>query len=406
MRGLLVAEITDVGFVPKTQNEYFQEQRDILLGIDPDWNLDPSTPDGLKIAKDAEIFGNLDEAIQAAYNSKDPAKASGVELDVICALTGSERGEGTFSTVNLEVSGSAGTVIPAGSIVDSGVGTEQWATDSQVTINVSGGGTVGATCLSVGAVDVDPNTLTRIVSTVGGWQSVTNPTVATLGTERQTDESLRIERELSVSRAGNNQVDSMIGEIFSLDGVRRVRIYENSTDATDANGIPARSIAVIVDGGQNEDIAKAIFRKKAAGCGLFGLASSVTINDVYDLYPTNYATITFNRPEYIDQVINLSIFNDGTLPANVIDIIKDSIISYAEGSLISSLVGFNYRGYDIGQGVPVNQLLTPINKVIGSFGYSYVQNLEIEGVAGAVSPISFDQIARFTSSNINIAINS
>ena len=98
-----MAQLTDKGFIPKTQNEYFEEQRDLLKGIDPDWNLDPSTPDGLKIAKDAEIFGNLDEALQAAYNSKDPAKAQNNDLDIVCSMTGTERDLGKLRSSATEL---------------------------------------------------------------------------------------------------------------------------------------------------------------------------------------------------------------------------------------------------------------------------------------------------------------
>lgn len=401
-----MAQVTDKGFISKTQNEYFSELQSELLAIDPEWNLDPSTPDGLKAAKDAEIFGNLDEAVQAAYNSKDPASATGVDLDIICSLTGSQRSLGTPSSVTLTLSGVAGTVIPSGSLVDSGINTTQWAIDSSATIGAGGTVSATATCQTNGATEANPNTITRIVNTVGGWQSVTNPDVPTLGTDAQSDPSLRIERALSVGRSGNNQTDSMIGELFAVSGVRRVRVYENNTSAVDANGLPANSIAPIIDGGDNADIAKAIFIKKAAGCQLFAAGTAVTVNDVYDQYPSNTATITFSRPIYVDQVINLTIFNDGTLPANVQDLIKTAVVEYAEGVLLPSNIGFNNRGYDIGQPVPVNQIATPINKVMGQYGYSYIEDLAVQGVTAPVSPIAFNEIARFTAANINITVNS
>ncbi len=401
-----MALVTEKGFISKTQNEYFAELQNELLAIDPEWNLDPSTPDGLKMAKDAEIFGNLDEAVQAAYNSKDPASATGVDLDIICSLTGSQRSLGTPSNVTLTLSGVAGTVIPAGALVDSGINTNQWATDSSATIGAGGTVSATATCQTSGAIEANPSTITRIVSTVGGWQSVTNPSVPTLGTDAQSDPSLRIERALSVGRGGNNQTDSMIGELFAVSGVRRVRVYENNTGAVDSNGLPAHSIAPIIDGGSNADIAKAIFIKKAAGCQLFAAGTAVTVNNVYDQYPSNTATIIFSRPVYVDQVINLTIFNDGTLPANVQDLIKNAVIEYAEGVLLPSNIGFNNRGYDIGQPVPVNQIATPINKIMGQYGYSYIEDLAIQGVTAPVSPISFNEIARFTAANINITVNS
>ena len=112
-----MAEITFNGYVIKNQNAWFAEERQMYLDIDPNWNLDPSTPDGLKLASDAEIFANLDELGQRAYNSKDPNKAKDLELDILCAITGTTRNQGTPSTVELTLTGVNGTIITAGQIV-------------------------------------------------------------------------------------------------------------------------------------------------------------------------------------------------------------------------------------------------------------------------------------------------
>ena len=56
-----MAEITDQGYQTKTQNQYFDEEKQRYLDIDPLWNMDPSVPDGVKLATDAEIWANLDE---------------------------------------------------------------------------------------------------------------------------------------------------------------------------------------------------------------------------------------------------------------------------------------------------------------------------------------------------------
>lgn len=56
-----MAEITYNGYVLKNQNTWYAEEQQLYLDIDPNWNLDPSSPDGLKLASDAEIFANLDQ---------------------------------------------------------------------------------------------------------------------------------------------------------------------------------------------------------------------------------------------------------------------------------------------------------------------------------------------------------
>ena len=76
----------------------------------------------------------------------------------------------------------------------------------------------------------------------------------------------------------------MLGEMFAVDGVRRCKIYENDTDSatvSDDNpyGLPAHSIAPIVDGGTDANIATAIYLKKNPGVMLYqaGTPASYTV---------------------------------------------------------------------------------------------------------------------------------
>lgn len=399
-----MAEITYNGYILKNQNEWYAEELQMYLDIDPNWNLDPSSPDGLKLASDAEIFANLDELAQKAYNSKDPNKATGVDLNVICALTGTTRSQGTPSTVELTLTGVNGTVIPAGKLVESPTEGSQWSIDNDVTIS-GGTTTVTATCTENGATAASIKTITRIVDTVGGWQAVSNPEVATLGTDRQSDALLRAVRRRSVSRPGNNQLDSMVGELFAVDGVRRVRVYENYTDVTDSNGLPRHSISPIIDGGADYDVAKAIFIKKNPGCNLYVSATPVTVADVYDQYPNNSTTITFSRPDYVDMVLDINIIDDGTLPVDVVQQVKDAIIEYSQGTLIDSSAGFNATGFDIGDDVPIRRIDTPINQVIGSYGNSYINSLDVNGYTSGIVPIAFNQLSRWDESNIIVTVS-
>lgn len=400
-----MSELTPTGYVIKTQNDWFAQERQLYLDIDPGWNLDPSTPDGLKLASDAEIWANLDEIGQRAYNSKDPNKAKGVDLNIICSLTGTIRSQGTPSNVELTLGGVPGTVIIAGKLVESTVDNSQWRTDTNVTIGGGGTVTVNATCTVNGATSASVGTITRIVNTVGGWQTVTNATIATSGTNRQNDSSLRLERAKSVSRPGNNQVDNMLGEIFAVDGVRRAVVYENFTGAVDANGLPAHSVAPIVDGGTDADVALAVFRKKNPGCTLHAAGTSVVVPDVFDLYPSNTKDITFSRPNYIDMVVAVTVQNDGTLPNDADDRIKAAILNYAAGELVAAECGFNVLGFDIGEEVPISRIYTPVNQVIGQFGNSYITGLTVNGSSSGQVAIAFNELSRWTDANITVVIN-
>ncbi len=401
-----MAEVTTTGYKLKTQNQWFDEEKQLYLDIDPLWNLDPSTPDGLKIAHDAEVFSALDETLQQAYNSKDPNKASGVDLDVIAALTGTTRSEGTASTVTgfvLTGVATPATVVPAGTIFESAVTGSRWTLDQTWTLNTSGTAIVDITCITDGPVEADANTITRIITTVPGLTSVTNPTPATPGTDVETDSALRVKRATAVGRPGNNQIDSMLGEIYAVDGVRRVKVYENDTNATDSNGLPPHSIAPIIDGGTDSDVAMAIYIKKNPGVALYQGGTPISVDVTSPVYPDNVKTIKFSRPIYVDMVINITIKNDGSLPSNTPDLIRDAFIDFAAGGLVPAEYGFKVDGFDIGESVPYSTMYTPVNKVIGQYGNSYVQAMTVNGGTSNVA-IAFNQLSRWTTSNITVTL--
>jgi uncharacterized phage protein gp47/JayE len=403
-----MAEVTAQGYNLKTQNEWFEEERQLYLDIDPDWNLDPSTPDGLKLAHDSEVFGVLDETLQQAYNSKDPNKAVGLDLDIICALTGTTRSEGTPSNVTVTLTGTAGTVVPAGRRIESATTGSRWLTDQTVTLT-AGTATTTATCTITGPTQADIGTLTNILDIVGGWSAVTNPSVATPGTDEQLDASLRAERATSVGRPGNNQIDSMLGEVFAVPGVRRVKIYENDTNSATVDpvnnpwGLPAHSISVIVDGGAIADVGMAIYVKKNPGVLLNQSGTPLSTTVVSPKYPTNSKLIRWATPIYVDMIIAVTLKNDGTLPSNIADLIDEAFLEFTVGTLIPAGDGFKQNGFDIGETVPYSTLYTPVNQVIGQYGNSYVQSMIVNGGTSNVA-IAFNQLSRWTAVNITTTV--
>ena len=397
-----MAELTVNGYVVKTQNQYFQEERQLYIGIDANWNLGPSTPDGLKIASDSEIFGNIDEQLQLAYNSKDPNKSEGLELDIVCALTDTFREDGTNSVINLTLSGTAGTPIPQGSQVKNTITGDIWQTTAPLALP----GTVDASAVEVGAINASIGQITTIVDSISGWTGVTNVGTASLvGRGEQNDTSLRLERNASVGKPGNNQTDSLIGILFSVENVTNVRVWENFTSGVDANGIPAHNLAIYVLGGTNSEIAEAIYTKKNPGVGLWDDPANATVQVVVESqeYSWNTKLITFNRPTIIPILVVVTITDDGSLPGTIAQDVKDSIVAYAVGGELAEECGFNNSGFDINEDVVYSRMYTPVNQVIGQYGNSYITVLTINGGTANIF-IDFNEISQFTDPNITVNI--
>ena len=395
-----MAEVTYAGFIGKTLDEYITELRTYHLAIDPAWSLEPSTPDALKIAIDAEVFSILDEAAREAYNSKDPNKAAGIQLDMICALTGTQRIQGTPSDVVLTLTGTNGTLVPSGSLVED-INEVQWVTTADATID-NGVATVAAQAVIVGRVEAAAGTITRIKTVIAGWQSVTNDTVATPGTDQETDSQLRLRRAATVAAPGNNQIDSMRGELLLTEGVRHAIVYENEEAAPDSDGLPGHSIAAVVDGGTDADVALSIYMKKNPGVTLHQAGTPVSVIVTSPNYPEQTKEIRFGRPTAVPIIMAVNITDDGSLPGDVEDEITAAIIDYASGTTESGQF-FNSTGFGIGEDVTLSRMYTPVNQIIGSYGNSFVTSLTLQGGSADVV-VAFDELSQWLESNITITV--
>lgn len=403
-----MAEITDKGYLLLNQNAWFDKEKTLYTDIDADWNLDASTPDGLKLASDAELYADLDEVLQQAYNSKNINSARGNDLDILCELTGTTRSIGTFGDVLLTLTTSrAGVIIPAGSEVKDKVTGTVWAASGDLGPSpVTGTFTGSFTCTTRGNVSANVGDISEIQDVVSGWVSATNLTVPNVGVDKQSDGSLRLEQKLSVAKQSNNQIDSVYAELFNIEGVRKVLVATNASDQIDINGVPARNTYALVDGGVQIDVSRAIFNTKSIGTPWYHAATVKISEDVASLkYPTNVQRIEWCRPDYVDMLVEIRINGGANLPSNTAEKIKESIVEYAQNGVTSQDNAFNEEGFNIGENVALNRLNTPINYVIGPYGSSsYVSLLRVNGITDSFVNIPFNALSRWNVANIQVVI--
>lgn len=230
-------------------------------------------------------------------------------------------------------------------------------------------------CTTFGANESAINQITAIATPVVGWLNTTNPFVADIGRLEETDDELRARFEDSKSLRGSDSVDAIYTAVYEIPGVNSIKIIENDTNVTDANGILRNSIMVIVRGGNINDIAKVIFDNKAAGVRTQG-NTTVSVNDTLG----NPHNINFEVPEHQMVYINMNISVDTTFPSDGVIQIKQALTEY-------------FKSFDAGDDVIYSRLYTPINSVSGF----QVNDLEIgfsQGVTSASNlVIDFNKIA-------------
>ena len=263
------------------------------------------------------------QAAQLAYNNRSPATAIGAGLDAIVKINGIARKDPSYSTCQVSLTGTAGAVILNGIIDINGF---RWDLPTSATIGVGGSVIVSAECETIGAIFTLPTDICRIVTPTKGWTGVSVSSAAVPGQPVELDADLRSRQAISTSLPSQTLLDGTTAGIASVAGVTRYKVYENDTNVTDANGLPAHSITCVVEGGTDADIAQQIYARKGIGCYTNGTTSVETI-DAYG----RLTTIRFYRPSYVDidvviNVTRLTGYVDATSAT-----IKQAIVDYLNG---------------------------------------------------------------------------
>ena len=271
---------------------------------------------------------------QATFNNRAPGTAIGTGLDAIVKVNGIRRASAIASTCEVVITGTNGTVITNGVVID--VNNIKWNLPATVTIVTGGTITVVATCQTLGAIAASIGTITGINTPTYGWTAVTNSVEAIVGQDIENDAALRARQALSSALPSRSILEGTKAAIAATTGVTRWKLYENDTNSTNGLGHPAHSITAVVEGGSDNDIANAIFLKKTPGCYTNGNVS-VIITDSYGVDNT----IRFYRPTpvQIDVVIDVTALAGYTSATT--DQIKANITEYLNGLDIAASVNIS-----------------------------------------------------------------
>ncbi|HFG5553805.1 TPA: baseplate J/gp47 family protein [Salmonella enterica subsp. diarizonae serovar 61:z52:z53] len=368
-----------------TLTSYFQQ----IYGSDA--YLEPDSKDGQMVALVALAVHDANNTAIAVYNCFSPVTGYGAALTSNVKINGIARKGATNSTVDLLLTGTAGTAITNGTVKDTN--NVIWRLPASVVIGVDGTVTATAICSKSGAVAAPAGAITTINTPTRGWTSVTNPAAATVGAPAETDAELRIRQGQSVAIPSITPFEGVDGAIANIAGVTRHKLYENDTGKTDGNGLPPHSISAIVDGGDVTEIARTIRGNKGQGVRTWG-KTSVTVPDKYG----NPHIISFSRPTDVPVYgkITLKVFAGYTSQIGV-------QIQQAVADYINRLM--------IGDQVLLSRIYSPANLGVVSGGnarYYDIQELLIgkspEAVAAANINIAYDESASCKPENIIITV--
>lgn len=316
--GFDVTEIDDLRdqIASEWQNAFKEKDRPLL-------NIDPETPQGQLIDSQVATVNQKDSEVLYLAQQFDPRTAEGRFQNALAEIYFIKRKPAINSYAMCTINGRAGTQINAGALIESEIDGTQWSLDQDVTIPANETITAQFTCLSEGAISASAGTLTKIVTTVTGWDTVTNAT-AIVGSLEESQSAFEQRRKNSVSLNARSTVNAVYANVAQCDGVIAVYAVDNKkniSETIDNYTLTPHSIFVSVIGGENADIAKAIYDNLSAGCDYNGNTSV----DITNEYSGAVETVKFYRPDVFNIYVKVQIQNSVSLQDDYENIVKQAV---------------------------------------------------------------------------------
>ena len=403
--------MTSTGFVQKRLADIIDSLNAKLQTI-----VDPTTGETLRIdpgevsviTQIRDIFASelasCWENAALAYLQFDPLYNTGAGQSGTVQLNAITRKPGAGTIINITMTGTDGTAIPQGFSIGTTDKKYEFTIDQEYTIGSEGTVTGTATCTTYGAIDPEVGSVAAILTPTTGWTAVTNTSTASLGTLEETDEELRIRQQVSTSATSYRQIDAIYSAIYNIPGVTYCRVYQNTDTSTDGRGIPAKTIAVVALGGDDETIANAMFFRVPIGIAYHG-NTTVTLTDKqgfsYD--------VKFQRPTEVPINVEVDISSvDNSFPSSTYETdITNAIINFAQygAGKLGCQTNFDRNGFPPGDDIIISQLYLPVLSVPGLKINSLKISKDTDPLGTSDIDIAWDEVGQFTAENIDIILS-
>lgn len=393
--------IVETGVIlPDTSTLLADVQQEFRDALGQDLVVDPSTPQGVMISAEVIARSNVLGNNAALANQINPNLAGGVFLDAIWALTGGQRIAASRSVVSGAVLGGLpGTIIPAGAQASLADGT-LFESVSGTVLDGSGSATVDFQAVEPGPTSVNVGQLTQIVTAVLGWDSITNPTAATLGRDQESDVASRQRRKNTLSLQNVALPAAITSALYDTANVKSLQFRENVTGSPltiDGVTLVEHSIFVCVDGGTDADVAATLLANKSLGADWNG---STTVN-VTDPVTGQVYPVSFSRPSVVSVATRVTVRNTGAI-MDIVPSVRKAVLDYAQGLIPGE------AGFVVGASVSPFEIGGAVAREIPGL---YVQRVEVS-LASVITwstneiPITIEQIASIIEGNIVVVVAS
>lgn len=296
--------LTPTGFVRKNLTDITTElEADQRADIDQNLTFGDEEPL-------TQLNGTYGEQLAQAWEvletvaMVDPDGAKDFRLDQISNITGTRRDLDTYSTVILSCVFSGVVNLTAGlqKVRHDSIPTIEFVVLMDYVSPGAGAHDVLFRATVTGPVQAASGTLTDIVVPAAGWLSANNVKDADPGTNRQKDSDLKEKRQRELASGGGASEPTLYSKISRVEGVTSLLLLNNRTRYTDSDGVPSKAVEAIVLGGDDADIAQALFLYASTGAGFHGNTEVEVLDSTGKKH-----LIKFTRPTEVDVWMTLEI---------------------------------------------------------------------------------------------------
>jgi uncharacterized phage protein gp47/JayE len=323
-------QITDNGILAPSTDEVIDGLWDMFkAAFGKDLNAAMNTPQGQLVTSLAAIITDERNQMINLLNQFDPRYAQGIWQDGLGYIYFMTRKMATHSSVELVLTGLAGTSIAAGTSFNDDNG-NAWQITHKTVIGSDGKAVAQAQCATSGSVNAAPDTITTIPKAIAGLDRITNPYAAIAGVNEESRVDFEKRRHASVAINSKNTNASTYGAVADLPDVKDVYVIDNPTDATISVGVTnypviRNSILVSVVGGNDEAIARTILNKAGSGCSFNGNTECIIADtENFPVRPPTY-TVKFLRPAIVPVFFQVMVDDKDSLSHQDSEAIKAAI---------------------------------------------------------------------------------
>lgn len=387
--------LTSSGFKRLRTADYLpiiQEQARELFGEDAD--VSERTPLGKFIYLQAQQRAEDNEELEKVYNARfvDTSEGAILEANVKRALITKKKWLKANGEVVVGLD--KGATVNVGDLFRTRYNVYFKALET-VTAVEDGNYKFGVEALEYGVIgNVEPRDISIIVNPQSGINSVTNPDAFFNGQDEESDEELQNRYYDSLGKVGTRRVESIEANVLDdVEGVRAAIVIENDTNIEDSEGRPPHSFETVVLGGLDEDVAKAIFRKKGGGIQAYGSTVYTFTDDrgiVHEVGFTRATTVVVYARVYVDK--------SNQYPLNGDDLVIGQIVKYVGGTYNETL----YNGVGMSSNVVCSKAEARVSSIEG------IDDVRVEfstdGITYAPSNvvIAFPEVAETDESKIEV----